>query len=149
MRLLLHLAQFHCFSLQLFLKYLNFASLNLKIYHLSYLHNCETRRGQVRAKMQIGLYLKIKSTFSGFRSAFRDLCLKSRKKRQLLDAFAYSLFLRVLHHHACLLVNTYIVQSSGDGTLLRHLSTSDNSTERSPKTIKSTIILSFMLIKIL
>ncbi|GAB0204986.1 rod cGMP-specific 3',5'-cyclic phosphodiesterase subunit beta [Grus japonensis] len=30
----------------LFLKYLNFASLNLKIYHLSYLHNCETRRGQ-------------------------------------------------------------------------------------------------------
>ncbi|CAI5796931.1 cGMP-specific 3 3' [Podarcis lilfordi] len=31
----------------IFLKYLNFASLNLKIYHLSYLHNCETRRGQV------------------------------------------------------------------------------------------------------
>ncbi|XP_067320073.1 rod cGMP-specific 3',5'-cyclic phosphodiesterase subunit beta [Anolis sagrei] len=31
----------------LFLKYLNFAALNLKIYHLSYLHNCETRRGQV------------------------------------------------------------------------------------------------------
>ncbi|XP_034267176.1 rod cGMP-specific 3',5'-cyclic phosphodiesterase subunit beta [Pantherophis guttatus] len=31
----------------LFLKYLNFASLNLKIYHLSYLHNCETRKGQV------------------------------------------------------------------------------------------------------
>ncbi|XP_027705446.1 rod cGMP-specific 3',5'-cyclic phosphodiesterase subunit beta [Vombatus ursinus] len=30
-----------------FLKYLNFATLNLKIYHLSYLHNCETRRGQV------------------------------------------------------------------------------------------------------
>ncbi|XP_032070113.1 rod cGMP-specific 3',5'-cyclic phosphodiesterase subunit beta [Thamnophis elegans] len=30
-----------------FLKYLNFASLNLKIYHLSYLHNCETRKGQV------------------------------------------------------------------------------------------------------
>ncbi|XP_045145414.1 rod cGMP-specific 3',5'-cyclic phosphodiesterase subunit beta [Echinops telfairi] len=30
-----------------FLKYLNFAALNLKIYHLSYLHNCETRRGQV------------------------------------------------------------------------------------------------------
>ncbi|XP_044537735.1 rod cGMP-specific 3',5'-cyclic phosphodiesterase subunit beta [Gracilinanus agilis] len=29
-----------------FLKYLNFATLNLKIYHLSYLHNCETRRGQ-------------------------------------------------------------------------------------------------------
>lgn len=68
MRLLLHLTQFHCFSLQLFLKYLNFASLNLKIYHLSYLHNCETRRGQVRARMQIGLYLKIKSTFSGFKN---------------------------------------------------------------------------------
>uniref|UniRef100_A0A8D0H340 Phosphodiesterase n=1 Tax=Sphenodon punctatus TaxID=8508 RepID=A0A8D0H340_SPHPU len=31
----------------LFLKHLNFASLNLKIYHLSYLHNCETRRSQV------------------------------------------------------------------------------------------------------
>ncbi|KAJ7335288.1 hypothetical protein JRQ81_013229 [Phrynocephalus forsythii] len=31
----------------LFLKYLSFAALNLKIYHLSYLHNCETRRGQV------------------------------------------------------------------------------------------------------
>ncbi|KAJ6657121.1 hypothetical protein lerEdw1_002867 [Lerista edwardsae] len=31
----------------LFLKYLHFASLNLKIYHLSYLHSCETRRGQV------------------------------------------------------------------------------------------------------
>ncbi|XP_058286094.1 rod cGMP-specific 3',5'-cyclic phosphodiesterase subunit beta [Hylobates moloch] len=30
-----------------FLKYLNFATLYLKIYHLSYLHNCETRRGQV------------------------------------------------------------------------------------------------------
>ncbi|XP_076993214.1 rod cGMP-specific 3',5'-cyclic phosphodiesterase subunit beta isoform X1 [Tamandua tetradactyla] len=32
---------------EVFLKYLNFATLNLKIYHLSYLHNCETRRGQV------------------------------------------------------------------------------------------------------
>uniref|UniRef100_G3QSH6 Phosphodiesterase n=1 Tax=Gorilla gorilla gorilla TaxID=9595 RepID=G3QSH6_GORGO len=30
-----------------FLKYVNFATLYLKIYHLSYLHNCETRRGQV------------------------------------------------------------------------------------------------------
>uniref|UniRef100_A0A2I3RMQ5 Phosphodiesterase n=1 Tax=Pan troglodytes TaxID=9598 RepID=A0A2I3RMQ5_PANTR len=30
-----------------FLKYLNFATLYLKIYHLSYLHNCETRRGQI------------------------------------------------------------------------------------------------------
>ncbi|CAK6433379.1 unnamed protein product [Pipistrellus nathusii] len=30
-----------------FLKYLNFGALNLKIYHLSYLHSCETRRGQV------------------------------------------------------------------------------------------------------
>ncbi|MFT7815322.1 rod cGMP-specific 3',5'-cyclic phosphodiesterase subunit beta-like isoform X1 [Arapaima gigas] len=30
----------------LFLKYLSFATLNLKIYHLSYLHSCETRRGQ-------------------------------------------------------------------------------------------------------
>uniref|UniRef100_UPI00398E9330 rod cGMP-specific 3',5'-cyclic phosphodiesterase subunit beta-like n=1 Tax=Pristiophorus japonicus TaxID=55135 RepID=UPI00398E9330 len=31
----------------LFLKYLNFANLNLKVYHLSYLHSCETRKGQV------------------------------------------------------------------------------------------------------
>ncbi|XP_034458936.1 rod cGMP-specific 3',5'-cyclic phosphodiesterase subunit beta [Hippoglossus hippoglossus] len=31
----------------LFLKYLKVASLNLKIYHLSYLHNCETRKGQL------------------------------------------------------------------------------------------------------
>uniref|UniRef100_H0X6I7 Phosphodiesterase n=1 Tax=Otolemur garnettii TaxID=30611 RepID=H0X6I7_OTOGA len=39
-----------CFTSEdedVFLKYLNFATLNLKIYHLSYLHNCETRRGQV------------------------------------------------------------------------------------------------------
>lgn len=33
--------------LQLFLKYLKIATLNLKIYHLSYLHSCETRKGQV------------------------------------------------------------------------------------------------------
>ncbi|XP_044000119.1 rod cGMP-specific 3',5'-cyclic phosphodiesterase subunit beta [Gambusia affinis] len=31
----------------LFLKYLKIASLNLKIFHLSYLHNCETRKGQL------------------------------------------------------------------------------------------------------
>ncbi|KAM6986378.1 rod cGMP-specific 3',5'-cyclic phosphodiesterase subunit beta [Aplochiton taeniatus] len=31
----------------LFLKYLKVASLNLKIFHLSYLHNCETRKGQL------------------------------------------------------------------------------------------------------
>uniref|UniRef100_A0AAX7TKF7 Phosphodiesterase n=1 Tax=Astatotilapia calliptera TaxID=8154 RepID=A0AAX7TKF7_ASTCA len=29
-------------------KYLNFANLALRVFHLSYLHNCETRRGQVR-----------------------------------------------------------------------------------------------------
>ncbi|XP_060905119.1 rod cGMP-specific 3',5'-cyclic phosphodiesterase subunit alpha [Labrus mixtus] len=29
-------------------KYLNFANLLLRVFHLSYLHNCETRRGQVR-----------------------------------------------------------------------------------------------------
>lgn len=54
MNLQLHSIQSHNLPFQLFLKYLNFASLNLKIYHLSYLHNCETRRGQVRVKMQIG-----------------------------------------------------------------------------------------------
>ncbi|KAM9735865.1 rod cGMP-specific 3',5'-cyclic phosphodiesterase subunit beta-like [Menidia menidia] len=31
----------------LFMKYLKIASLNLKIFHLSYLHNCETRKGQL------------------------------------------------------------------------------------------------------
>uniref|UniRef100_A0A4W6C510 Phosphodiesterase n=1 Tax=Lates calcarifer TaxID=8187 RepID=A0A4W6C510_LATCA len=31
----------------LFIKYLKIASLNLKIYHLSYLHSCETRKGQL------------------------------------------------------------------------------------------------------
>uniref|UniRef100_A0A671XWK1 Phosphodiesterase n=1 Tax=Sparus aurata TaxID=8175 RepID=A0A671XWK1_SPAAU len=31
----------------LFLKYLKIATLNLKIFHLSYLHNCETRKGQL------------------------------------------------------------------------------------------------------
>ncbi|XP_069507511.1 rod cGMP-specific 3',5'-cyclic phosphodiesterase subunit alpha isoform X2 [Ambystoma mexicanum] len=39
-----------CFSAkdeEIFLKYLNFANLILKVFHLSYLHNCETRRGQV------------------------------------------------------------------------------------------------------
>ncbi|XP_073431393.1 rod cGMP-specific 3',5'-cyclic phosphodiesterase subunit alpha isoform X2 [Dendrobates tinctorius] len=32
---------------EMFLKYLNFANLILKVYHLSYLHNCETRKGQI------------------------------------------------------------------------------------------------------
>ncbi|KAM5283723.1 LOW QUALITY PROTEIN: rod cGMP-specific 3',5'-cyclic phosphodiesterase subunit beta [Hipposideros larvatus] len=39
-----------CFTSEdedVFLKYLNLGTLNLKIYHLSYLHSCETRRGQV------------------------------------------------------------------------------------------------------
>uniref|UniRef100_A0ABI7Z2L0 Phosphodiesterase n=1 Tax=Felis catus TaxID=9685 RepID=A0ABI7Z2L0_FELCA len=31
---------------EILLKYLNFANLIMKVYHLSYLHNCETRRGQ-------------------------------------------------------------------------------------------------------
>lgn len=37
-----------CFFFQTFNKYLNFANLLLRVFHLSYLHNCETRRGQVR-----------------------------------------------------------------------------------------------------
>lgn len=36
------------FSSQTLNKYLNFANLLLRVFHLSYLHNCETRRGQVR-----------------------------------------------------------------------------------------------------
>lgn len=35
-------------SFQTLNKYLNFANLLLRVFHLSYLHNCETRRGQVR-----------------------------------------------------------------------------------------------------
>lgn len=34
-------------SFQTLNKYLNFANLVLRVFHLSYLHNCETRRGQV------------------------------------------------------------------------------------------------------
>lgn len=36
-----------CLNLQILLKYLNFVNLIMKVYHLSYLHSCETRRGQV------------------------------------------------------------------------------------------------------
>ncbi|EPY87578.1 rod cGMP-specific 3,5-cyclic phosphodiesterase subunit alpha-like protein [Camelus ferus] len=32
---------------EILLKYLNFANLIMKVFHLSYLHNCETRRGQI------------------------------------------------------------------------------------------------------
>nr|XP_060490659.1 rod cGMP-specific 3',5'-cyclic phosphodiesterase subunit alpha isoform X2 [Panthera onca] len=32
---------------EILLKYLNFANIIMKVYHLSYLHNCETRRGQI------------------------------------------------------------------------------------------------------
>lgn len=32
---------------QILVKYLNFANIIMKVFHLSYLHNCETRRGQV------------------------------------------------------------------------------------------------------
>lgn len=37
-----------CFFPQTLNKYLNFGNLLLRVFHLSYLHNCETRRGQVR-----------------------------------------------------------------------------------------------------
>lgn len=42
------------FSSQTLNKYLNFANLLLRVFHLSYLHNCETRRGQVRAELRGG-----------------------------------------------------------------------------------------------
>uniref|UniRef100_A0A5F8G3J2 Phosphodiesterase n=1 Tax=Monodelphis domestica TaxID=13616 RepID=A0A5F8G3J2_MONDO len=32
---------------EILMKYLNFANLFMKVFHLSYLHNCETRRGQI------------------------------------------------------------------------------------------------------
>lgn len=43
-----HLFPLMLFDFQILLKYLNFANLIMKVFHLSYLHNCETRRGQVR-----------------------------------------------------------------------------------------------------
>lgn len=42
-----HLFPHMLFDFQILLKYLNFANLIMKVFHLSYLHNCETRRGQV------------------------------------------------------------------------------------------------------
>lgn len=47
-----HLLPLVLFDFQILLKYLNFANLIMKVYHLSYLHNCETRRGQVRGLVQ-------------------------------------------------------------------------------------------------
>lgn len=44
-----HLFPLMLFDFQILLKYLNFANLIMKVFHLSYLHNCETRRGQVGA----------------------------------------------------------------------------------------------------
>lgn len=47
-----HLFPLMFFDFQILLKYLNFANLIMKVFHLSYLHNCETRRGQVRGLTQ-------------------------------------------------------------------------------------------------
>lgn len=47
-----HLFPHMLFDFQILLKYLNFANLIMKVFHLSYLHNCETRRGQVRGLAQ-------------------------------------------------------------------------------------------------
>lgn len=90
MKLLLHSTESHNLPFQLFLKYLNFASLNLKIYHLSYLHNCETRRGQVRVEMQIG-YLKIilihSSDLKGESDLLQRFVPEEQKERDALDCF--------------------------------------------------------------
>lgn len=43
-----HLFPLMLFDFQILLKYLNFANIIMKVFHLSYLHNCETRRGQVK-----------------------------------------------------------------------------------------------------
>lgn len=37
-------------------KYLNFANLLLRVFHLSYLHNCETRRGQVSSAVSSAVF---------------------------------------------------------------------------------------------
>lgn len=54
------------------MKYLDFANLVLRVFHLSYLHNCETRRGQVRLQASVGklgtlqmLACQIQSPFGG------------------------------------------------------------------------------------
>uniref|UniRef100_A0AAQ6IBN7 Phosphodiesterase n=1 Tax=Anabas testudineus TaxID=64144 RepID=A0AAQ6IBN7_ANATE len=47
-KILYHIKLFKCVGFfQTLNKYLNFANLVLRVFHLSYLHNCETRRGQV------------------------------------------------------------------------------------------------------
>ena len=45
----------YLFLLQTLNKYLNFANLVLRVFHLSYLHNCETRRGQVRLALALSV----------------------------------------------------------------------------------------------
>ena len=47
----------YLFLLQTLNKYLNFANLVLRVFHLSYLHNCETRRGQVRLALPLSVPL--------------------------------------------------------------------------------------------
>lgn len=74
-----------CLPFQIFLKYLNFASLNLKIYHLSYLHNCETRRGQVRVK-RLGS-LKMKWVHSSDFKGVADLLPKIAERKAALICF--------------------------------------------------------------
>ncbi|XP_015424415.1 PREDICTED: rod cGMP-specific 3',5'-cyclic phosphodiesterase subunit beta [Myotis davidii] len=75
-----------------FLKYLNFGALNLKIYHLSYLHNCETRRGQARvlrapprASDQGGLVQavpsKLMATDDNFRHSSQTRCEANQAAR--------------------------------------------------------------------
>lgn len=166
MRLPLHSIQSHNLPFQLFLKYLNFASLNLKIYHLSYLHNCETRRGQVRVKMQID-YLKIKwihsSDLKGKSDFLQRFVPEEQKGKDALNCF--QILLVSLESFITLsaaigkpqdLMQWHQFQQDwplnvlltwGCETLLDHFITSDSSTKTFSETLRNVVFFLYLLVK--
>lgn len=54
------------FLFQTLNKYLNFANLVLRVFHLSYLHSCETRRGQVWTHSTLYICERQQKCCSGF-----------------------------------------------------------------------------------
>lgn len=166
MRLLLHSIQSHNLPFQLFLKYLNFASLNLKIYHLSYLHNCETRRGQVRVKMQIDC-LKIKwihsSHLKGESDFLQRFVPEEQKGKDALNCF--QILLVSLESFITLsaaigkpqdLMQWHQFQQDwplnvlltwGCETLLDHFITSDSSTKTFSETLRNVVFFTYLLVK--
>lgn len=166
MRLPLHSIQSHNLPFQLFLKYLNFASLNLKIYHLSYLHNCETRRGQVRVKMQID-YLKIKWIYSSDLKGEPDFLQRFVPEEQKgKDALiCFQILLVSLESFITLsaaigklqdLMQWHQFQQDwplnvlltwGCETLLDHFITSDSSTKTFSETLRNVVFFPYLLVK--